>query len=78
MMPKTIIVACKSRSKSKPLKSRKHFENGQGTYQISMSIQFGKSANQTHRVPSMVTTLISRLQMVYITPIMWDYHHQFQ
>jgi len=78
MMPKIITVACKFRSKSEPLKRRKHFENSQGTYQVSMNIQFGRSANQTHRGPKRVTTLISRPQMVYITPIMWDGHHQFQ
>jgi len=62
MMLETIVIAFKSRSKSKPLKRRKHFENDQDTYQVSMNIQFGRSANQTHRVPSRVTTRFQNLE----------------
>jgi hypothetical protein len=61
-MLETIAIAYKSRSKSKPLKRRNHFENGQGTYQVSMNIQFGRSANQTHKVPSMVITRFQNLE----------------
>jgi hypothetical protein len=45
-------------------------KNDQVTYQTPMSIQLGKSAYQTHRVPSRVIMPILKLQMVYITPIM--------
>jgi len=35
-----------------------------------VNIQFGGSAYQTHRIPSTATTSISKLQTIYITPIM--------
>jgi hypothetical protein len=35
-----------------------------------VSTQFGGSAYQTHRIPSTITTSISKLQTIYITPIM--------
>jgi hypothetical protein len=49
---------------------RRQFESGQGTYKILVSIQFGRSANWTHRIPNMATTPISKPQMIYTTPIM--------
>jgi hypothetical protein len=64
---KIAIVACKLIKEFEALRRMKHSKNGQGTYQVLMSIQFGKSVDQTHRVPCRVTTLISRPQMVYNT-----------
>jgi hypothetical protein len=61
------IVACKLIKGFEPLRRMKHSENGQGTYQVLMNTQFGKSVDQTHKVPCRVTTLISRPQMVYNT-----------
>jgi hypothetical protein len=62
MILETIAIAFKSISKSKPLKRRKHFENDQDTYQVSMNIQFGISANPTHRVISKATTRFQNLE----------------
>lgn len=59
VMPKTTIVACKFKQNSnEPLKINKHSKNDQATYQTPMSIQLGRSADQTHRVLSKVIVLI--------------------
>lgn len=65
-MPMT---TCEPLQELEPMR-RRQFESGQSTYRILVNIQFGRSANQTHKIPNMATTPISRPQMIYTTPIM--------
>jgi hypothetical protein len=54
-MPKTTIVACKFKQNfNEPLKKKKQSKNDQATYQILMSVQLGRNANQIHKIPSRV------------------------
>jgi hypothetical protein len=56
--------------------------NGQITYQAPMNTQFERRVDQIYENPSWVILPISKIQMVYTTPIMmtqatylWDGHH---
>jgi hypothetical protein len=69
MMPKTTIIACEP-LQERELVKRRQFESGQGTYKTLVSIQFGGSEDQTHRIPNMATIPISKPQTIYTTLIM--------
>jgi hypothetical protein len=55
VMPTTTIVACKFKQNfNEPFLKKKQSNNDQATYQILMSVQLGRNANQIHRIPSRV------------------------
>ncbi len=69
MLPNIVIVVCELKQEHEPVKKKKQSKSGQGTYQISMNLQFGGCVNQIHKVPNRVIMPISRPQTIYTTPI---------